>query len=251
MKKWQLLFLITGICGWMLPGRLMAQEGTISADPNPCRVEPGQTECTSFIRWDTRDADRVVVFVTAEGRRREVEKEFGTSLSCETRRCRAPWISPGTTYTFTLVDFSRGDRGRVLASVTVTAEGERGRDDRGRDERRGEERRGDERRDAGGEAWGTISADPNPCRIRGGERECETSIIWQTRGVERAKVFVTAEGRNRQVEKEFSASPNCEPGRCRAGWIAPETRYLFQLVDFSRGDRGRVLASVTVRADER
>jgi hypothetical protein len=236
MRKWQLLFLITGICGWMLPGRLMAQEGTISADPNPCRIEPGQTECTSFIRWDTRGADRVKVFVTAEGRRREVEKEFGTSLSCETRRCRAPWISPGTTYTFQLVDFSRGDRGRVLASVTVTAEGEGGRE---------------ERREAGGEAWGTISADPNPCRIRGDERECGTSIIWQTRGVERAKVFVTAEGRNREVEKEFSASPNCEPGRCRAGWIAPETRYLFQLVDFSRGDRGRVLASVTVRAEER
>jgi hypothetical protein len=123
MRKWQLLFLITGVCGWILPTEMRAQEAsaTISAEPNPCRIESGQTECTSFIRWETRGVERVKVFVTAEGRRKEVEREFGTSLTCESRRCRAPWISPGTTYKFQVVDFSRGDRGRVLASVDVTA----------------------------------------------------------------------------------------------------------------------------------
>jgi hypothetical protein len=225
MKKWQFL-LITGICGCVLPGLVQAQEGTMSADPNPCRIEPGESTCTSFIRWDTRGVERAKVFVTAAGRRREVEHEFSTMVACETRRCRAPWISPDTTYTFELFDYTPGDRGRLLASITVTAE-------------------------AGREAWGTITADPNPCRIRRDEPNCTASISWETRGVERARVFVTAEGRNRAEEKEFSTEANCEPGRCRATWISPETRYTFQLVDFSRGDRGRVLASVTVRAEDR
>jgi hypothetical protein len=119
MRKWQLLVLITAGC--IFPTAVMAQEGTIGADPNPCRVEPGRNECTSFIHWETRGVERAKVFVTAEGRRKEVEREFGTSLSCETRRCRAPWINPGTTYIFSLVDFSRGDRGRVLSTVSVTA----------------------------------------------------------------------------------------------------------------------------------
>ena len=124
MQKMRIILLIAGVAMLMPSARLMAQEawGRIDADPNPCRVRGGSNECTSFIRWETRGAQRVKVFVTAEGRRRAVEREFGTSLQCETRRCRAPWISPGTTYTFSLVDFTRGDRGRVLSSVTVTGE---------------------------------------------------------------------------------------------------------------------------------
>jgi len=220
--------LLIGVISAMLPQSAEAQEpwGIIAAEPNPCRIEPGQNQCTSFIRWETRGVDRVRVFVTAEGRRREVEREFGNSLYCETRRCSAPWISQDTTYTFTLVDFTRGDRGRVLASVTVTGT-------------------------EGSGGWGTIMAEPNPCRIRRDERECTTFLTWETRGVDRAKVFVIAEGFRSESEREFSASANCEPGRCRAPWIAPRTRYTFQLVDFTRGDRGRVLASVVVTGDDR
>lgn len=93
---------------------------------------------------------------------------------------------------------------------------------------------------------GEIRAEPNPCRIEGNRHDCDTSIVWHTRGVEHAKVFVVAEGRHPGKEKEFGASTSCEPGRCRASWIEDETRYTFQLVDFSHGDRGRVLASVVV-----
>lgn len=238
MKRWQVVLLMTCACGWMPMGRALAQEpwGNIEAEPNPCRIEPGEKECTSFIRWNTRGVDRAKVFVTAEGRRTQKESEFGSSTSCETRRCRAPWISPDTTYTFTLVDFTRGDRGRALASVTVTAR------DGGRR---------DDRRDEGGDAWGEIRAEPNPCRMRRGERECTSMISWRTRGVDRAKVFVTAEGNRREVEHEFSASANCEPGRCPAPWIAPDTTYTFELVDFTRGNRGRALASVTVTGRKR
>ncbi len=123
MTKWLPLLLITGACGWIIPTHACAQEpwGTMGAEPNPCHIRAGQNECTSFIRWETRGVSRAKVFVTAEGRRKEVEHEFSSSPNCETHRCRAPWISPETTYTFQLVDFSRGDRGRVLASVTVTA----------------------------------------------------------------------------------------------------------------------------------
>jgi len=225
MKKLQFL-LIAGLFGWALPGCIQAQEpwGSMSAEPNPCRIEPGESTCTSFIRWDTQGVERAKVFVTADGRRREVEHEFSASPSCETHRCRAPWINADTTYTFQLFDFTRGDRGHLLASITVTA--------------------------AQG-VWGAISADPNPCRIRSGEPNCATSISWETHGVEHAKVFVTAEGRHQDTEHEFSNSANCEPGKCRAPWISPGTRYIFALVDFSRGDRGRILASILVRGDDR
>ena len=78
-----------------------------------------------------------------------------------------------------------------------------------------------------------------------------TSIFWETHGVDHAKVFVTAEGRHQQTEKLFSESANCEPGRCRAPWITPGTRYIFTLVDFTRGNRGRVLGNILVRGDDR
>jgi hypothetical protein len=203
----------------------------MSAEPSTCRIEPGRSTCTTFIRWDTQGVSRAKVFVTAEGRHKEVEKEFGTTVSCESHRCRADWISADTKYTFQLFDFTRGDRGRLLASVVVFAEGGGG----------------DARRD---EVRGRINADPNPCRLQGGH-DCTAFITWETHGVERAKVFVTAEGRHRAEEKMFSESKSCEPGRCPANWIGPETRYTFQLIDFTRGDRGAVLASVTVTGSER
>jgi hypothetical protein len=225
MNKLQFL-LMMGICAWMLPEHARAQEpwGSMSAEPNPCRIEPGQTTCTSFIRWDTQGVERAKVFVTAEGRRSEVEHEFSASASCETHRCRAPWISSDTTYTFQLVDFTHGDRGHVLAAITVTA--------------------------AQG-VWGSINADPNPCRVRRDEQNCTTTLSWETHGVDRAKVFVTAEGRHQETEHVFSESANCEPGKCRAPWITPGTRYIFTLVDFTRGNRGRVLGSILVRGDDR
>jgi len=99
------------------------------------------------------------------------------------------------------------------------------------------------------EPWGRIDAEPNPCRIGPGHNDCETFIRWETRGVERAKVFVTAEGRGEFKEKEFAASTHCEGHRCRAGWISPHTRYKFILVDFTRGDRGRTLAEVVVHGE--
>jgi len=196
----------------------------MSADPNPCRIEPGRDTCTSFLRWETQGVERAKVFVTSEGQRGQSERVFSESANCDSDRCQAPWIASDTTYIFQLVDFTHGDRGHVLASITVTA--------------------------AQG-VWGSINADPNPCRIRRGDGECTTNIFWETHGVERAKVFVTSEGRRGETEHVFSESANCEPGRCRAPWIAPGTRYTFTLVDFTRGNRGRVLGRILVRGDDR
>jgi hypothetical protein len=230
MRKWQFLFLVSSVYGWAQPS------ATMTAEPNPCRIERGESECTSFIRWDTQGVERAKVFVTAEGTHKFVEKEFSTSASCESHRCRAPWINNDTKYTFQLFDFTRGDRGRLLASVVVFAEGGH-RDDRGD-------------WDHGDGPRGRIRADPNPCRTEGGQN-CTAFIMWETRGVDRAKVFVTAEGRHREVEREFSTQVSCGEGQCRAPWIAPDTKYTFQLFDFTRGDRGRLLASVTVYGAER
>lgn len=99
------------------------------------------------------------------------------------------------------------------------------------------------------EPFGEISAEPNPCRIHRGQEMCEVHIIWHTRNVARAKVFVKSEGRDELKEKEFGDARACESLRCRAPWIRPETRYVFKLYDFTRGDRGRELASVTVTGE--
>jgi hypothetical protein len=124
MRMWRFLMLISCIGGWMLPSYLLAQEpsGVIGADPNPCRIEPGRTQCTAHITWQTQGVQHAKVFVTAEGKHRIVEHEFGDGVVCEGRRCRAPWIAEDTRYVFQLFDFSRGDRGRLLGSVTVTAQ---------------------------------------------------------------------------------------------------------------------------------
>ena len=95
--------------------------GTIAADPNPCRIERGRSECTSYITWSTRGVTQARVYVTNNSQRGTEQKEFGSSTACESSRCSAPWIARGKTYQFTLVDFSSGRRGQVLASVTVTA----------------------------------------------------------------------------------------------------------------------------------
>ena len=99
------------------------------------------------------------------------------------------------------------------------------------------------------EPWGRIEAEPNPCHIHNGESLCETFVRWETRGVAKAKVFVTAEGRHESKEAEFRASTHCEGHDCRANWIRPETRYKFELFDFTRGDRGRKLAEVIVHGE--
>lgn len=124
MIRFPFFVLAAGVCLWMAPEAARSQEpsGSINADPNPCRIVPGRHECTTYIRWDTTGVRRAKVFVTAEGRHKDVEKEFGAAERCEGEKCRAPWIREGTRYLFQLIDFSRGDRGRVLSSVTVTAE---------------------------------------------------------------------------------------------------------------------------------
>jgi len=123
----RLLFLIPVLGVLATPVKAPAQEpsGIIAAEPNPCRIRPGEEMCEAHITWTTQNVRRAKVLVKSEGRESLKENEFGSSLSCESRRCRAPWIRPDTRYVFKLYDWSRGDRGRELASVTVTAERER------------------------------------------------------------------------------------------------------------------------------
>ncbi len=122
MTKWLLSVCIGALCTIATMQKAQAQDGEIRAEPNPCRIEAGRNDCTSHLTWHTRGIERAKVFVVGEGRHPAREKEFSTSSSCEGRNCRAPWIEPDTRYTFTLVDFTHGDRGRVLGSVVVTAE---------------------------------------------------------------------------------------------------------------------------------
>ena len=122
MKK--LLILLVGLGVFLIPTFVTAQEpfGEMRAEPNPCRIEPGREECTTHLVWHTRGVAKARVFVTAEGDKGFKERVFSDSTNCEGDKCRAPWITNHTTYTFQLFDFTRGDRGRMLASVTVTGQ---------------------------------------------------------------------------------------------------------------------------------
>jgi len=103
--------------------RALAAEpsGIIAAEPNPCRIERGQRECTSHITWTTQKVKHARVMVESERKEGEKTREFSGSRSCEARKCPAPWIRPETRYVFKLYDFSSGTQGRELGVVTVTA----------------------------------------------------------------------------------------------------------------------------------
>jgi hypothetical protein len=121
MRKWHLMFLIAALGAGVGPWRASAASGEIAAHPNPCQVRPGRPDCTSHITWSTNGVARAKVIVVHQGAQGMEESNFGDTLSCESERCRAPWIRPNTEYVFTLYDFSSGHRGPALASVTVTA----------------------------------------------------------------------------------------------------------------------------------
>jgi len=126
MGRYPLLLLLAGMCFWLTPHTAVADEpsGRIDAEPNPCRIPPGQDVCETFVRWDTHGVRAAKVFVTAEGRHHAEQKEFRASLRCEGHDCRANWIRPETRYKFELFDFTRGDRGRKLGEVIVHGERE-------------------------------------------------------------------------------------------------------------------------------
>lgn len=125
MQRSHLLVLAAVLGAAVLSSHLLAAtaSGTIAASPNPCVIAAGQHECTSHITWSTQGVTHARVYVTSEGKRGREEREFGNSRSCESERCRAPWIEKGTQYVFMLYDYSSGNRGRGLASVVVTATG--------------------------------------------------------------------------------------------------------------------------------
>ena len=117
----------------------------------------------------------------------------------------------------------RDGRGAILGTVTVTAvEGQAA--------------------PAAG-ATGVISAEPNPCRAEPGRVNCAVHISWSSTG-EHARIFVRSEGSQASPEREFATGRSGD--RVRADWIAPDTRYIFTLVDFSGENRGQELARVVV-----
>ena len=93
---------------------------------------------------------------------------------------------------------------------------------------------------------GTIAANPNPCVIPAGARECTTYMTWSSEGVAHARVYIRLEGKKQDETREYSASRSCEAQQCKAPWIEADTKYIFTLYDWSSGSRGATLASVTV-----
>jgi len=122
MQKWHLLALLAAL--GFLAAHAWAASGTIAASPNPCVVPAGANTCTSYITWSTQGVKHARVYVVDSHKKGKEEQEFGTSLSCEGEKCRAPWIEKGR-YVFTLYDYSSGHRGSALATVTVTGEAHR------------------------------------------------------------------------------------------------------------------------------
>ncbi|HLN01159.1 MAG TPA: hypothetical protein VK335_17850 [Bryobacteraceae bacterium] len=117
MKRGLLLLVPAMALG--LAGHALAQgpSGVINAEPNPCRIKPGEKECTSHITWEVQGARHAKVVVKSESKEGEKVHEFSGSLSCRGHECPAPWIRPDTRYVFRLLD----GEGRELSLVTVTA----------------------------------------------------------------------------------------------------------------------------------
>ena len=91
MKRWLWLLIPTMGLSFLSARALSAEpSGIIAAEPNPCRIEPGQRECTSHITWSTQDVKHARVIVKSEGKEGEKTREFSGSLSCEGRKCTAP-----------------------------------------------------------------------------------------------------------------------------------------------------------------
>ncbi|MBI4086384.1 hypothetical protein HY416_00160 [Candidatus Kaiserbacteria bacterium] len=83
--------------------------GTISANPNPCRIAQGGTQCASNITWSTQHTTNATVCVDGS---LFANATFGSQ--------NAPWIQANHNYVFTL--FNGGScGGTVLDRVTVTA----------------------------------------------------------------------------------------------------------------------------------
>jgi hypothetical protein len=112
-----LLFLVP--MALSLVGHVLAQgpSGVINAEPNPCRIKPGEKECTAHITWEAQNVKHAKVMVKSESKEGEKVHEFSGSLSCRGHECPAPWIRPDTRYVFRLLD----GEGRELSLVTVTA----------------------------------------------------------------------------------------------------------------------------------
>ena len=82
---------------------------------------------------------------------------------------------------------------------------------------------------------GVINAEPNPCTIRRGEKDCTSFLTWTVQNVSKVKVEVKSEGKEGEKIHVFSTSAACEGKRCPAPWIRPDTRYVFRLYDMSTG----------------
>jgi hypothetical protein len=177
-----------------------------------------------LLAWSTQSVQHARVYVVTEGSSGREEKLFSGSRTCA--KCDAPWIEKNT-YTFTLYDYSTGNRGRTLATVSVT----------------GTPTGSASPSATSAEHSGTISASPNPCVIERGQKACTTHLTWSSQGVQHARVYVVAQGSRGREENLFSGSRTCE--KCDAPWIEKNT-YTFTLYDYSTENRGRALATVTV-----
>ena len=192
--------------------------GSIAASPNPCTVPAGGSMCSVAIAWTTQNVTQARVYLTVNGS----ELLFVTGLSCAGQACAAPWISPGTTFTFTLYDYSSGSRGAALGSVAVTAQAG----------------------STGPGATGSIAASPNPCSVGAGASTCSSAIAWTTQNVSQARVYLTVNG----SELLFVTGLSCAGQACVAPWISPGATFTFTLYDYSTGSRGATLGSVAVTA---
>jgi hypothetical protein len=99
----------------------LAQTGSIYANPNPCIIPSGQTECTTTITWSSQGTSAVEIWVSwPNGGSPSL---FASSWSGGSHTQDASWIQANGTYVFTLYDYSGGSQGANLGSVSVTGVG--------------------------------------------------------------------------------------------------------------------------------
>ena len=87
---------------------------TIVASPNPCKIQPGQSSCTTKLSWSATGTTGLLVEVS------HLTRAFASSGATGSQS--APWIqaAPANSYVFSLYDYMDRVKGAILNSVTVT-----------------------------------------------------------------------------------------------------------------------------------
>ncbi|MGH9521632.1 MAG: hypothetical protein ACRD3E_03770, partial [Terriglobales bacterium] len=171
--------------------------GTLTADPNPCIVASGATDCSTTLTWSTSNVTSAVLTM------QDVTAGGGESTIANTTSGSHPVsLQASHQYLFTLYDNSGSDLVQLAATGAIAA------------------------------GTGGIAANPDPCPIATGSSTCKTTVTWNTENVASVQVIMT----DSQAPTSPQVIGTSLSGSYSASIQAPPHSYTFTLYDTSTGN---------------